>query len=75
MLRQRIQEAQSTDPQLGKIFEQVQQGVDTHFSIQDRRLMFGTRMCMPNVDNIRREILDEAHNASYAIHPSTTKMY
>ena len=57
------------------MFEQVQQGVITPFSIQDGMLMFGTRMCIPTVDNIRREILDEAHNAPYAMHPGTTKMY
>ncbi|KAJ8751464.1 hypothetical protein K2173_016678 [Erythroxylum novogranatense] len=28
-----------------------------------------------NVDDLRREILKEAHVAAYAMHPSTTKMY
>ena len=75
VLRERIQEAQSTDPNLAKIIEQVQQGADTPFSIQMDTLMIGNRMCLPDVGDLRREILDEAHNALYAMHPGTTKMY
>ena len=33
------------------------------------------RLCVPDVDSLHREILDEAHNAPYAMHPGTTKMY
>ena len=40
VLRQRIQEAQSADPQLNKISEKIGQGVDTLFSIQDGTLMY-----------------------------------
>ena len=37
--------------------------------------MFGNRLCVPDVDNLHREILNEAHNAPYAILPGTTKIY
>ena len=37
--------------------------------------MVSNRLCVPDVDNLCREILDEAHNAPYAMHPGTTKMY
>ena len=30
---------------------------------------------MPCIDDLRERILDEAHNFSYSIHPSYTKMY
>ena len=75
VLRQRIQEVQGTDEKLAKIMEQIQQGVETPFSIQDGILMMGNRLCVPDKDDMRREILDEAYNAPYAIHPGTTKMY
>ena len=75
MLKQRIQELQNSDPNLVKIMEQVQQGVDTPFSINEGILMIGNRLCVPDKDDLRREILDEAHNAPYAMHPGTTKMY
>ena len=32
-------------------------------------------LCVPNVDNLREEILEEAHYAAYNVHPSSTKMY
>ena len=49
--------------------------METPYSLQDDTLMFGSRICVPDIDGLRREILDEAHNASYAMHPGTTKMY
>ena len=55
--------------------EQVQQGIDTPFSIQEGVLMIGNRLCVPETDDLRNEILDEAHNAPYAMHPGMTKMY
>ena len=55
--------------------EQVQQGADTPFSIQVDTLVIGNRLCVPDVGDLRREILDEAHNAPYAMHPGMTKMY
>ncbi|KAJ8766776.1 hypothetical protein K2173_007843 [Erythroxylum novogranatense] len=35
----------------------------------------GQRLCVPDVGDLRREILEEAHMAAYAMHPGTTKMY
>ena len=33
------------------------------------------RMCVPNVDELRRQILEEAHGSRYSINLSATKMY
>ena len=30
---------------------------------------------MPDVDELRKEIMEEAHFSAYSIHPSSTKMY
>ena len=35
----------------------------------------GKRVYVPNTGELRREILEEAHCAAYAIHPGSTKMY
>eukprot|EP00257_Ricinus_communis_P025094 XP_025012508.1 uncharacterized protein LOC112534130 [Ricinus communis] len=35
----------------------------------------GTRLCVPDVDNLRKEILEEAHYTSYSVHLGSTKMY
>ncbi|XP_075494723.1 uncharacterized protein LOC142532287 [Primulina tabacum] len=33
------------------------------------------RICVPSGNDIRRDVLIEAHTAPYSIHPGTTKMY
>lgn len=37
----------------------------------------GTKVdcCVPDVDDLRRQILEEAHGSRYSIHPGATKMY
>ena len=75
VLKERIQEAQSNDQKLKEIIEKVKQGKETQFILQDDTLMLGDRICVPDTDELRREILDEAHNAPYAMHPGATKMY
>ena len=30
---------------------------------------------MPNVDELRKEIMEEVHFSAYSIHPGSTKMY
>ena len=34
-----------------------------------------TRLCVPDVDELRKEIMEEAHFFAYSIHPGSTKMY
>ena len=31
--------------------------------------------CVPDVGDVRREIMEEAHSSAYAMHPGSTKMY
>ena len=42
---------------------------------KDGSLRFGNRLCIPNDLDLKGEILKEAHNTSYTIHPGGTKMY
>ena len=41
----------------------------------DGYLYYEGRICVPNVDDLRKNILEEAHSSSYAMHPSSIKMY
>ena len=41
----------------------------------DEVLKFRNRLCVPQVRDLRREILEEAHNSRFLVHPSGTKMY
>ena len=38
-------------------------------------LWMSGRLCVPDVDNLREEILKEAYFAAYSVHPGATKMY
>ncbi|WOH03791.1 hypothetical protein DCAR_0623191 [Daucus carota subsp. sativus] len=75
VLKERIQKAQINDPKLRDAVERVRQGQETRFTLYEDTLMLGNRICVPNDEDLRREILDEAHNAPYAMHPGATKMY
>ncbi|WMV58999.1 hypothetical protein MTR67_052384 [Solanum verrucosum] len=38
-------------------------------------LRYQGRLCVPNVDGLREQILSKAHSSRYSIHPIATKMY
>ena len=37
-------------------------------------LRFSSRIWIPNVTELKKEILQDAHNSTYSIHPGSTKM-
>ncbi|KAL0431633.1 UNVERIFIED_CONTAM: hypothetical protein Sradi_0789300 [Sesamum radiatum] len=54
----------------------MKQGKKPNFSIRaDGVIVNGERVCVPDIDGLREEILQEAHNAPYAMHPGMVKMY
>ncbi|KAJ8751882.1 hypothetical protein K2173_026086 [Erythroxylum novogranatense] len=55
--------------------ERVRSNVVSDFELRDGTLWMGQRLCVPDVDGLRHEILEEAHVAAYAMHPGITKMY
>ena len=68
--------AQELDPILVGIKEEVLEGRNTAFSLsQDGILNFNGRLCVPNDEELRKQILSEAHETPYSIHPGATKMY
>ena len=71
-----IIEAQDRDPFLQKIKRQLAKGKYADFNVgNDGELRMNGHLCMPKVDSLREDILEEAHKAPYAMHPGTTKMY
>ena len=42
---------------------------------KDGFLYYRDRVCVPNDDELKKSILEEAHNKSFAMHPGRTKMY
>ena len=75
-LRQRIVDSQREDLSLNKILNQLTVGLVDGFSKStDDGLLCQGRLCVPVVSRIKNEILTEADNSPFLIHPSGTKMY
>ncbi|KAL5578541.1 hypothetical protein UlMin_020240 [Ulmus minor] len=71
-----IKGGQELDPSLLKIKEEVLEGKRIDFEVStDGVLGFKGRLCVPANEELKQQILYEAHNTPYSIHPSTTKMY
>ncbi|KAL2226504.1 UNVERIFIED_CONTAM: Transposon Tf2-12 polyprotein, partial [Sesamum indicum] len=75
-LKDKIKDAQARDPYLQRIKAKVNKGKNDQFIIQEDGTLFNEkRICVPNVEELRMEIMHEAHYAPYAMHPCSTKMY
>ncbi|KAL2250166.1 UNVERIFIED_CONTAM: hypothetical protein Sindi_2490300 [Sesamum indicum] len=74
--KDKIKDAQDIDPYLQRIKAKVQKRKNDEFIIQEHVTLFnGKRICVPNIEELRMEIMHETHYAPYAMHPSSTKMY
>jgi hypothetical protein len=75
-LVERIKVAQAGDPHLQKMKLMVESSAPSEFCIhEDGSLRFGNRLCVPNDPELKEEILSEAYNTGYTVHPGGTKMY
>ena len=71
-----ILEAQLEDPYLMSMRKKVEEGEQSDFSIRgDGVLVIGSRLCVPATEELKRQILEEAHSSAYAMHLGSTKMY
>ena len=71
-----IKEAQGLDPSLVRIRKEVMEGKETNFGVSDEGILhFKGRLCVPNNEELRKQILSEAHDTPYSIHPGVTKIY
>ncbi|XP_075483572.1 uncharacterized protein LOC142523724 [Primulina tabacum] len=67
---------QDRDPVLTKHKEQVREGKSLDHQIDDKGILrMKGRLCVPDSDNLRQEIMAEAHKSKFSIHPGSTKMY
>jgi hypothetical protein len=75
-LEDRVRQAQRRCPELQKLKRAMRDGKSTDYRVDDQgTIWLKDRICVPQDQGIRAEILDEAHNSKYAIHPGCTKMY
>ncbi|KAL0291142.1 UNVERIFIED_CONTAM: Transposon Tf2-12 polyprotein [Sesamum calycinum] len=71
-----IKEARTRDPFLLRMRGKLKQGKKSNFSVRaDGVIVNGERIGVTDADGLRKKILQEAHNAPYAMHLGTTKMY
>ena len=68
--------AQLLDPELVRIREEIGKDKESPFTLSEDGILHREgRLCIPNNDDIRKQILSEAHDTPYSVHPGATKMY
>ena len=58
-----------------KFKESVLGKVDEAFALGGGALRYQGSLCVPNVDDLRNRILNEAHGSCYSIQLGSTKIY
>jgi hypothetical protein len=75
-LEAEIRQHQKEDKKLQEIRELLKIGKAPHFREDDQgTLWYKGRICVPDVNDLRKLILSEAHDTAYSIHPGSMKMY
>ncbi|WVZ48739.1 hypothetical protein U9M48_000158 [Paspalum notatum var. saurae] len=75
-LEQEIRNHQKTDEKIQEIRELIKLSKAPHFCEDEQgTVWYKNRICVPDVDSIKKLILSEAHDTAYSIHPGNTKMY
>jgi hypothetical protein len=76
VLLQKVIDAQRSDKVMKHIHERIKAGKANYFRKDDQGIVwFNNRIVVPKDDDVRHQILDEAHLSRYSIHPISTKMY
>ena len=71
-----ISARQDEDATLRRLKAKVGDATTTHFQLSDQGVLYrGARICVPNIEELKRELLEEAHSSRYSMHPGSTKMF
>jgi len=72
----RLLEAQQHDHLIQEVHKRIANGNPREFSIDEHDVVrFRRRLCVPQKSDVKRDIMREAHQTPYTIHPGETKMY
>ena len=75
-LLNRMLEAQKSDEKNFAIVSQNREGKETEFSVnEDGFFYYRDRVCVPNDDELKKSIVDEAHSGSFSMYLGSMKMY
>jgi hypothetical protein len=76
IIKNKIYEAQQTDPQILRWVEEAKKGSQSEFKVsKDGILRFRGRICVPDDLKVKNQLLEEAYRSKYTMHPGSTKMY
>ena len=76
VLVDRVRDLQAQEPYLMKLRSKIKAGQQSDFTLRgDGTLALGQRLCVPDVIELKKEIMEEAHSSAYVMHPGSTKMY
>ena len=70
-----IVEAQARDPKTTRMMDRIRKGEMSGFTVEDGVLKCGSRIYVPDIKDLRKVLLEEAHLSAYSVHPGCTKMY
>ena len=75
-LLNQVLEAQKKDEKISAIMNQIEDGKETEFTVNENGVLYYKgRVCVPDDNDLRKSILEGAHSGSFTIHPGSTKMY
>ena len=76
VLKQMIIDAQKKDEELQKKVQLVKANDKIDFYIREYvSLYFQNRLCVPTDNELRKELLHEAHNSMFTMHPGGNRLY
>ncbi|XP_062109427.1 uncharacterized protein LOC133820363 [Humulus lupulus] len=74
-LLERIKQGRGDDPQLIKHRHKVQEGNANEFLVSDNGMQRSrNRICVPTKEELKKDILEEAHTTPYSLHPATIRV-
>ena len=75
-LKHRIINAQENYVKLQQRVQLVINGYKTDYSIKDDGgLYYKSKLCVPNVQELKKKLMYESHNTVFTMHPGGNKMY
>jgi hypothetical protein len=75
-LEQQIHEGQLEDVEIREIKETMERGKAPNFTEDDQgTIWLKNRISVPDVGDLQKTILRQAHDSAYSIHQGSTKMY
>ena len=69
-------DAQKSDVKLQQNVQLVRNGEKIDYSIEDDEiLLYKNRLCVPNVQELKKKFIYERHNTVFTMNPRGNKMY